>query len=44
MDKKRLMWVIIFPIPAKYSTLKVLFILFLFGPLRNKTLREILTY
>lgn len=38
MDKKWLMWVIIFTIPAKYSTLEVLFILFLFGPLRNKTL------
>lgn len=44
MDKKWLMWVIIFTIPTKYSTLKVLFILFLFGPLRNKTLGEILTY
>lgn len=44
MDKKRLTLVIILTIPAKYSTLKVLFILLLFGPMRNKTLREILTY
>lgn len=38
MDKKWLMLVIIFTILSKYSTLKILFILFLFGPLRDKTL------
>lgn len=36
--KKWLMWVIIFTILARYSTLKILFYPFSFGPLRNKSL------